>query len=117
MRHTAVRACTREHILVGNLGTRLIEAFRPILERQLAGSVEGSMMDASMDSVWMMQRRKQQEEIGRSCCKNGCGWVEQVGPGVGRSCSSSLTLERFGVEEKFDLEQERFRSSNSCIRP
>ena len=75
------------------------------------------MMDASMDSVWMMQRRKQQEEIGRSCCKNGCGWVEQVGPEVGKSCWSSLTWERFEVEEKFDLEQERFRLNNSCIRP
>jgi hypothetical protein len=64
-----------------------------------------------------MQKHKQQEAIGRSCCKNDCGWVEEVGPEVGRSYWSSLTLERFGVEEKFDLEQERFRLNNSCIRP
>jgi hypothetical protein len=64
-----------------------------------------------------MQKHKQQEAIGRNCCKNGCGWVEEVEPGVGRSYWSSLTLERFGVEEKFDLEQERFRLNNSCIRP
>jgi len=64
-----------------------------------------------------MQKHKRQEAIGRSCCKNGCGWVEQVGPEVGKSCWSSLTWERFEVEEKFDLEQERFRLNNSCIRP
>jgi len=47
-KHTVVRACTREHSLVDNLGTRLIEASRLILERRLAGSVAGSKMDASM---------------------------------------------------------------------
>lgn len=48
---------------------------------------------------------------------NGCGWVEEVGPEFGRSCLLSLTLERFEVEGTFDLEQERFRLNNSCIRP
>jgi hypothetical protein len=106
-----------EHSLVGNWGMRLIGASRLIQELQLVGSVEGSMRDASMGPVGSMQRHKQQEVIGMSCCKNDYGWVEEVELVVGKSCLSSLTLVRFEAREKFDLEQEHFRWSNSGIRP
>jgi hypothetical protein len=108
-----------DHSLAGNLGKRWIEASRLILERQLAGNaVEGSRMGAGMDWVELMQRHKRQGAIGKSCCRNGCVEVEgELDLEVGTSYWSFSTLERLRVEEKFGLEQERFRSSNSCILP